>query len=83
MRSLLVRRNYATHHDLGKNAASSRRRAVTPFNDDGFVPWSELSAAEKASRATQQTFNLGLVVVGVLLTVCYPPWKKFFAHIKC
>jgi hypothetical protein len=69
LRPLLVQRNYATHHDLGKNSTNSRRRAVTPFNDDGFVPWSELSAAEKASRATQQSFNFGLVVVGVVLTV--------------
>ncbi|KAJ3574067.1 hypothetical protein NPX13_g4491 [Xylaria arbuscula] len=42
--------------------------AVTPFNDDGFVPWRELSAAEKASRATQQSFNFGLVAVGLVLT---------------
>ncbi|KAI1810622.1 import inner membrane translocase subunit tim-21, mitochondrial [Poronia punctata] len=67
IRSLAAQRSYATSHDQGKNS-TSRRRAVTPFNDDGFVPWGELSAAEKASRATQQTFNFGLVIVGVALT---------------
>ncbi|KAI0470154.1 import inner membrane translocase subunit tim-21, mitochondrial [Xylaria cf. heliscus] len=69
LRPLLVQRSYATHHDLGsKKSAASRRRAVTPFNDNGVVPWSELSPAEKVSRATQQSFNFGLVVVGVVLT---------------
>jgi import inner membrane translocase subunit TIM21 len=42
---------------------------VTPFNDDGFTPWNELSTGEKAARATQQSFNFGFVVVGLVLTV--------------
>ncbi|KAI1298907.1 import inner membrane translocase subunit tim-21, mitochondrial [Xylaria venustula] len=67
-RLLLVPRGYATHHDAGKKSTVSHRRAVTPFNDDGFVPWSELSTAEKASRATQQSFNFGIVVVGLVMT---------------
>lgn len=41
---------------------------MTPFNDDGLVPWADLSASEKTARAAQQTFNFGLVVVGVVLT---------------
>ncbi|KAI1468692.1 mitochondrial import inner membrane translocase subunit TIM21 [Daldinia caldariorum] len=65
-------RTYATHHSTnhnqGSNSAASKRKAVTPFNDTGFVPWNELSIGEKASRATQQTFNFGLVVVGLVLT---------------
>ncbi|XXG94253.1 mitochondrial import inner membrane translocase subunit tim21 [Hypoxylon texense] len=63
---LVARHTYATQRS--SNNAASKRRAVTPFNDDGFVPWHQLSAAEKASRATQQTFNFGLVIVGVVLT---------------
>lgn len=51
-------------------APEPRRRAVTPFNDTGHVPWAELSAGEKTGRAAQQTFNFGMVVVGVVLTVC-------------
>lgn len=47
----------------------SRRRAVTPFNDDGHVPWTDLSAGEKTARAAQQTFNFGMVLLGVALTV--------------
>ncbi|KXX78822.1 Mitochondrial import inner membrane translocase subunit tim21 [Madurella mycetomatis] len=54
-------RGYATHHE-------TRRRAVTPFNDDGHVPWTELSAGEKTARAAQQTFNFGMVILGVALT---------------
>ncbi|KAI1426845.1 import inner membrane translocase subunit tim-21, mitochondrial [Xylaria sp. FL1777] len=68
LRPLLIQRSYATHHDTAKKSTVSRRKAVTPFNDDGFVPWRELSAAEKVSRATQQSFNFGLVVVGLVLT---------------
>ncbi|KAI0817342.1 import inner membrane translocase subunit tim-21 [Xylaria sp. FL0064] len=68
LRPLLVQRSYATHQDTVKKSTVSRRRVVTPFNDDGFVPWSDLSAAEKASRATQQSFNFGIVVVGLVLT---------------
>ncbi|KAK6081050.1 hypothetical protein SCUP515_03192 [Seiridium cupressi] len=69
LRPLLTQRSYATQNDLGSNAsAAAKRRAVTPFNDDGHVPWRDLSAGEKTARATQQTFNFGLVVVGVILT---------------
>ncbi|KAI5922603.1 import inner membrane translocase subunit tim-21 [Camillea tinctor] len=64
---------YATHHTTGtgsneKGPSSPKRRAVTPFNDNGFIPWNELSIAEKASRVTQQSVNLGLVMLGIVLT---------------
>ncbi|KAI1324175.1 import inner membrane translocase subunit tim-21, mitochondrial [Xylariaceae sp. FL0255] len=64
LRPLIAQRAYATRPATNQN----KRRAVTPFNDDGFVPWSDLSAAEKASRATQQSFNFGLVIVGFAMT---------------
>lgn len=71
--ALLRSRSYSTQTGLGASASSTaRRRKVTAFNDDGFVPWSELSAGEKASRATQQSFNFGLVLVGIALTVSPP-----------
>ncbi|AEO70799.1 uncharacterized protein THITE_2122581 [Thermothielavioides terrestris NRRL 8126] len=64
------RRHYATQHQPPSSAfaSDSRRRAVTPFNDDGRVPWTELSVGEKTARAAQQTFNFGLVILGVALT---------------
>ncbi|KAL7629073.1 mitochondrial import inner membrane translocase subunit tim21 [Parahypoxylon ruwenzoriense] len=64
----VARHSYATHHSLGKDQPASKRKAVTPFNDDGYVPWHQLSVTEKASRATQQSFNFGLVIVGLVLT---------------
>lgn len=71
-RALVVQRNYASTggSGAGSSSATSKRRAVTPFNDDGHVPWADLSAAEKTSRAAQQTFNFGFIIVGVVLTVC-------------
>ncbi|EAQ87292.1 hypothetical protein CHGG_03911 [Chaetomium globosum CBS 148.51] len=58
-----------------------RRRAVTPFNDNGNVPWAELSVGEKTGRAAQQTFNFGMVVVGVVLTggVGYVLYSEVFS----
>ncbi|KYK59355.1 import inner membrane translocase subunit tim-21 [Drechmeria coniospora] len=63
-------RCFASQHGLGTtDARKPKRRGVTPFNDDGHVPWSELSAVEKTARATQQSFNFGMIIVGLVLTV--------------
>ncbi|GAB1316647.1 mitochondrial import inner membrane translocase subunit tim21 [Madurella fahalii] len=59
---------HGTRHKHQASSAETRRRAVTPFNDDGHVPWTELSAGEKTARAAQQTFNFGMVILGVALT---------------
>ncbi|KAK0645691.1 TIM21-domain-containing protein, partial [Cercophora newfieldiana] len=57
------------------------RRAITPFNDDGRIPWSSLTATEKTSRAAQQSFNFGLVLVGITLTggVGYLLYQEVFS----
>lgn len=68
LRPLLLQRRYASQTGLGTTSQGPKRKTVTPFNDDGHVPWSELSGTEKAARATQQTFNLGLILVGTVLT---------------
>ncbi|KAH7035493.1 import inner membrane translocase subunit tim-21 [Microdochium trichocladiopsis] len=67
--AVIPHRSYATTTS-GKStsAPGSKRRSVTPFNDNGHVPWSELSAGEKAGRATQQSFNFGMVLVGIAMT---------------
>lgn len=66
-------RGYASSSGTGlgtrPEGRSKQRPAVTPFNDDGRVPWSQLSTGEKAARTAQQSFNLGLVLVGLVLTV--------------
>lgn len=75
MRAGLLCRPYATQNTqqtgLGATTIGPKRRRVTAFNDDGYVPWNELSTGEKAARASQQTYNLGMILVGVVLTVLY------------
>ncbi|KAM5348164.1 hypothetical protein ACJ41O_007988 [Fusarium nematophilum] len=80
-RTALLSRCYATQQGLGATAQGPKRRAVTPFNDNGYVPWSELSAAEKTARATQQSFNFGMILVGLVLTggVGYFLWTDVFS----
>ncbi|KAG7131706.1 Mitochondrial import inner membrane translocase subunit TIM21 like protein [Verticillium longisporum] len=68
LRPFLLQRYYATQTGLGTTPQEPKRRRVTPFNDDGHVPWSKLSAAEKAGRATQQSFNFGMIIAGLVLT---------------
>ena len=63
------------------NASASRRRAVTVVNDTGHVPWKELRPGEKAARATQQTFNVGLILLGIAMTggVATVLWLEVFS----
>ena len=59
----------------------SRRRAVTVVNDTGSIPWKNLSRGEKAARTTQQTFNVGLVLLGIAATggVATVLWLEVFS----
>ncbi|KPM35597.1 Mitochondrial import inner membrane translocase subunit TIM21 [Neonectria ditissima] len=83
LRTLVFPRLYSTQNSLGAAPQGPKRRTktVTPFNDDGFVPWNELSAGEKAARATQQSFNFGMILVGLVLTggVGYFMWTDVFS----
>ncbi|KAH7375131.1 import inner membrane translocase subunit tim-21 [Plectosphaerella cucumerina] len=74
-------RQYATQTSLGTTPQGPKRKKVTAFNDDGHVPWSELSTGEKASRATQQSFNFGMIITGIVLTsgVAYYLWTDVFS----
>lgn len=66
---------------LRSDASSSRRRAVTITNDTGRVPWRDLSLGEKTARTTQQTFNVGIVLVGLGATVAVAAvlWLEVFS----
>ncbi|KAK4499018.1 hypothetical protein PRZ48_009530 [Zasmidium cellare] len=71
----------ATTSSLPHNSTTSRRKAVTVINDTGRVPWTNLSPGEKAARATQQTFNFGIVALGVVVTgaVATVLWLEVFS----
>lgn len=66
---LLRSRQYATQSSLGGNQTSSKRRQVTIASDDGRIQWNDLSTREKAARTTQQSFNLLVIIAGVIMTV--------------
>lgn len=65
-------RYYATSNTLAGTTSSSPRKQVTVGNDDGRIPWGQLSAGEKAARTTQQTFNFGIILAGAVGLVCRP-----------
>lgn len=65
----------------GRRCVSDKRRAVTIANDTGRVPWQELSTGEKAARTAQQSFNLGVVLLGVGATAAVVAvlWLEVFS----
>lgn len=66
--SFSISRDYATSNSLG-GAKTSSRKQVTIRNDDGRVRWGDLTLGEKAARTTQQTFNFGVILAGLGMTV--------------
>ena len=50
------------------SAPGPARRSVTIANDTGRVPWSELSWRERGARTTQQSANLAVVILGLVMT---------------
>lgn len=60
----------ATHSSTSSPRPVPQRKSITLTGDTGQVRWSELSPGEKAVRTTQQSFHLGIVVVGIIATVC-------------
>lgn len=69
---LAMHRYYATSNTLAGTTKTSSRKQVTIGNDDGSVPWGQLSAGEKAARTTQQTFNFGVILAGAVGLV----WRR-------
>ena len=66
-----IRRQYAASNTLTGTKEPSVRKQVTVGNDDGRVPWGQLSTGEKVARTTQQTFNLGVILAGAVGLVCW------------
>ena len=66
-----ISRGYAVLGKLEGSPKGSKpsHKKVTVTNDDGRVPWNELSTGEKAARTTQQSFNFGIVLAGAVGTV--------------
>lgn len=68
---VLIRHSrYATQSRLGgsKNGQPTRK-SITVASDDGTVKWGQLSRAEKAARATQQSVNFLVILAGAAMTV--------------
>ncbi|KAL2000778.1 hypothetical protein VTN02DRAFT_2643 [Thermoascus thermophilus] len=65
-----VSRAYATQGSLGREGSASgpTRKQITVMSDDGRLRWSELTGKEKVARATQQSFNFMIVVIGAVMT---------------
>ena len=63
---LAIHRCYATSNTLAGTTKTSSRKQVTIGNDDGRIPWGQLSVGEKAARTTQQTFNFGIILAGAV-----------------
>jgi hypothetical protein len=65
-------RNAQATHSPSPGPPPPQRKSITLTGDTGQVRWSDLSPGEKAVRTTQQSFNLVVVVVGILATVSSP-----------
>lgn len=74
-RTAQLARLYATYRDTGegagKGSSAPKRRGVTVLSDDGRYEWGELTRGEKVARATQQSVNFVVVLVGAVLTVSW------------
>lgn len=79
--SIPLRCYATTSSSKSTSNAGPKRRSITPFNDNGHVPWKQLSVGEKAGRATQQSFNFGMVLVGLAMTggVSYLLYTEVFS----
>ncbi|KAH7359547.1 TIM21-domain-containing protein [Pyrenochaeta sp. MPI-SDFR-AT-0127] len=58
----------ATHSSTPNPSPQPQRKSITLTGDTGQVRWSDLSPGEKAVRTTQQSFNLVVVLVGIVAT---------------
>ncbi|KAF2475666.1 import inner membrane translocase subunit tim-21, mitochondrial [Lindgomyces ingoldianus] len=73
--------SHATHSSTSNTPNSQPRKHITVASDDGRIRWADLSTSEKATRTTQQSFNLAIVAVGIALTgaVTYLLYTEVFS----
>lgn len=69
LRLSLYRLSFRRPASTSSSNPQHNRKSITLTTDTGRVPWTSLSTGEKAIRSTQQTLNLGLVLLGIGLTV--------------
>ncbi|KAH8709950.1 TIM21-domain-containing protein [Phaeosphaeriaceae sp. PMI808] len=71
----------ATHNSTPNPSPTPPRKKITLIGDTGQVKWSDLSPAEKVVRTTQQSFNLGVILIGILATagVAYVLYTDVFS----
>lgn len=57
------------------------RDPITIKNDNGRIPWQELSLKERVARSSKQTFNLSIIVLGATLSaaVSYILYTEVFS----
>ncbi|POS83980.1 hypothetical protein EPUL_002342 [Erysiphe pulchra] len=77
-RQALAIRLFATHKT---STSEFKEKSLTNLNFNEFTPWSKLSKKGKFLRATRQTFNLGLIMCGTILSggVAYLLYSEVFS----
>jgi mitochondrial import inner membrane translocase subunit TIM21 len=69
--------------NLRKSSSTSNptpRKQVTVTTDDGRLRWRDLTLREKAARSTQQSFNLLIILAGLVATVQSPLPTQLRTH---
>lgn len=80
-RQALAIRLLATHNRVRTSTSELKEKSSSNSNSNEITPWSKLSGKGKILRASQQTFNLGLIMCGMLLSggVAYLLYSEVFS----
>lgn len=79
--ALSTTRHAQAQSPLGTPNPAPQRKSITLTGDTGRVRWADLSPGEKVVRTTQQSFNMVVVVVGIIATVGFIPRSQHTVHI--
>ncbi|RKF58328.1 Mitochondrial import inner membrane translocase subunit TIM21 [Erysiphe neolycopersici] len=80
-RQALAIRLFATHNRIRTSTSEFKDKSLTNLNSNDITSWSKLSKKGKILRATRQTFNLGLIMCGTVLSggVAYLLYSEVFS----